>query len=204
VIQWNQKKRTCKAPGCKCRFLAEKQHVWWCSPDCGTQIALAKLAKAREAKAKKERAEHRARKNALQRPRDVKASTQDDFNAMIRERDHDQPCPSCGRFDHQIPEHHTGGKWDCGHFLSRGSHPELAFEPLNAHKQCKQCNRDKSSNAGKYRLGLIERIGLEAVEWLEGPHEPKRYTVEQLREMAANFRAERRRMKREREQRGMV
>lgn len=199
MIQWKPKKRQCKAPGCRKRFLAQKPIEWWCSPDCGAQVALAKLAKKREAQAKKARAENRVRKKALERKKDVLPKTQADFNALVRERDYHEPCISCGRFDHEIPEHHTGGKWDCGHFLSVGSHPELRLEPLNAHKQCKQCNRDKSGNAGKYRLNLIERIGLQAVEWLEGPHEPKRYTVEQLRDMGAAFRAEKRRLQRLRE-----
>lgn len=202
MITFQPKRRNCKV--CKTRFFAEKEHIWWCSPECGTQLALAKIAKKRAQQAKKERAEHRERKKAIERPRDVRPKTQDDFNDWVRERDFDEPCISCGRFDHEIPEHHTGGKWDCGHYLSRGSHPELAFEPLNAHKQCKQCNRDKSGNAGKYRLGLIKRYGTETVEWLEGQHDPKRYTVEQLRTMAAGYRAERRRLKRAREQRGMV
>jgi len=28
---------------------------------------------------------------------------------------------------------------------------------------------------------LIEKIGLERVEWLEGPHEPKKYTIDELK-----------------------
>jgi len=209
-LQGKHKERKCCARGCRnlAKYLGPrnglKKQLAWCSDECGERLAIAALAKKRAEDAKAERAEHMERKKAIERKKDVMPKTQADFNAMIRERDHDEACISCGRFDHQIPEHHTGGKWDCGHYLSVGSHRELRFEPLNTHKQCKQCNRDKSGNAGKYRRGLIERIGLKMVEWLEGPHEPKRYTVEQLREMGETFRAARRRMKREREQRGMV
>ena len=35
----------------------------------------------------------------------------------------------------------------------------------------------------------------EAVEWLEGPHEPKKYTVEELKAMAAGYRAKTRELK---------
>lgn len=176
-----------------------KKQLCWCSDECGERLAIDALAKKRAQEAKVARAAHRERKKAIQRPRDVRPGTQDDFNIMIRERDFFEPCISCSRYDHEIPEHHTGGKWDCGHFLTRGAHPELAFEPLNAHKQCKHCNRDRSGNATRYEENLIKRIGADKVAWLKGPHEPKKYTVEQLREMAATYRAEKRRMQRERE-----
>jgi hypothetical protein len=54
----------------------------------------------------------------------------------------------------------------------------------------------KSGNLLGYRPRLIEKIGIEAVEWLEGPHEPKRYTVEQLKAMTAEYRAKTRELKR--------
>jgi hypothetical protein len=39
-----------------------------------------------------------------------------------------------------------------------------------------------------YRLGLIRRIGLEAVERLEGPHEPRKYSIDELREIRDTYR----------------
>ena len=38
-----------------------------------------------------------------------------------------------------------------------------------------------------YRAGLIERIGIEAVESLEGQHEPMKYTIAELTEIKARY-----------------
>jgi hypothetical protein len=40
-----------------------------------------------------------------------------------------------------------------------------------------------------YRPELIRRIGLANVEWLEGPHEPAKYTIDELREIKTGFNA---------------
>ena len=41
-----------------------------------------------------------------------------------------------------------------------------------------------------YRVNLIERIGLDRVEWLEGPHAPLKMTAEALRALRDEYRAE--------------
>jgi hypothetical protein len=46
-----------------------------------------------------------------------------------------------------------------------------------------------------YRIALVKRIGAEAVDWLEGPHEAKKYTVEELKAMTADYRAKTRDLK---------
>jgi hypothetical protein len=40
-----------------------------------------------------------------------------------------------------------------------------------------------------YRLALIERIGLEAVERLEGPQPARKYTADDLKAMRDEYRA---------------
>jgi hypothetical protein len=124
------------------------------------------------------------------------------FNAFIRERDKYRQCISC---DSAGPgDTRAGGFWDCGHYRTIGAAPELRFHELNAHKQCKTCNSGvrrvgKSVRAvhdperyatirAAYRERLIQRIGLENVEWLEGPHEPKKYTVAELRDLCTFYR----------------
>lgn len=52
-----------------------------------------------------------------------------------------------------------------------------------------RCNRHLSGNVVEYRKGLIERIGIERVEWLEGPHPVPKWTVDDLREIARRFSA---------------
>ena len=109
------------------------------------------------------------------------------FNKFIRARDKDLPCISCGRVK---VEWTRGGEWDCGHYRSRGAMMELRFEELNAHKQCKSCNGGSAKYAKKgYTVGkeyterLTARIGEDKVAWLNGPHEPKKYTIEELKEL---------------------
>lgn len=111
------------------------------------------------------------------------------FNAWIRARDAGHACISCGRF-HQ-------GQLHAGHYRSVGSEPSLRFEPDNVHLQCQPCNTHLSGNLIPYRANLIKKVGLERVEWIEGPHEPKKYTLPEIQEMKAFYRAEVRRLKKE-------
>jgi len=91
-------------------------------------------------------------------------------NAVIRERDKNEPCISCGRYHN--------GKWNAGHYISRGASPALRYHPDNIHRQCEPCNTSKSGNQIEYRKRLIPKIGIERVEWLEGPHELPRWRKE--------------------------
>ena len=76
-----------------------------------------------------------------------------------------------------------------------GAAPELRFNLLNIHKQCAPCNNHKSGNAIEYRIRLVAKIGLDAVEWLEGKHEPLKLTVDEIKAMLAEFRAKVRELK---------
>lgn len=100
-------------------------------------------------------------------------------NAYIRERDAGQPCISCGK--------NSGAKMNAGHYLTAGGHPELRFEEDNIHLQCEWCNSYLSGNIARYRINLIKKIGLERVEWLEGPHEPANRTIDDLIETRDRF-----------------
>ena len=103
------------------------------------------------------------------------------FNAWIRERDKDRPCISCGRF-------HVGS-WDAGHYLTTGARPELRFDEANVHRQCVPCNQHLHGNLVMYRVGLLGRIGLAELTRLEGPHPPRRYRVDDLKAIRADYRA---------------
>ena len=99
---------------------------------------------------------------------------------FIRLRDADQPCISCGRF-HQ-------GAYDAGHYRSVGAAPEIRFHEDNCHRQCVPCNQHKSGNAVEYRIRLAQRIGKDRVEWLEGPHEPRKYSIEDAKRIRDEYR----------------
>lgn len=118
---------------------------------------------------------------------DLTKKAQREFNAFIRLRDHDKPCISCGEFNPGGDA--RGGKWDCGHYRSVGSAPELRFEEINAHRQCKRCNSYLGGNVVEYRKGLELRIGTESLAWLEGNHELPQRTHAELRDIAEHYKA---------------
>jgi len=74
-----------------------------------------------------------------------------------------------------------------GHYRSVGAHPELRFEPDNCHAQCAQCNNFMSGNLLNYRANLLNKIGQERVEWLEGPHKKSKLSIPELKELLAHY-----------------
>jgi len=129
--------------------------------------------------------EHKATTRAMKKAMNDKdrgywiKKAQTAFNAYVRERDKGLPCISCGL-------HHTG-QYHAGHYLSTGAHPELRFHPLNNNKQCAPCNNHLSGNQIRYRARLIEKIGLSAVEWLEGAHNAQKWTIDDLKEIEHHY-----------------
>ncbi|MFP5499771.1 MAG: recombination protein NinG, partial [Gammaproteobacteria bacterium] len=90
----------------------------------------------------------------------------------------------------------SGNAVDAGHYRSVGSAPHLRFDERNCHAQSKQDNRFLSGNAVDYRIGLIARIGQEAVDALEADQSVRKYTVEQIKGIKAYYRAKTRKLKR--------
>lgn len=181
-----RRKKRCKV--CQAMFTPARNFQAVCGEiACAIAHAPANQMRARKALADVERKEIQVRKEKLKSRADHLKDTQRAFNAWIRERDADLPCISCGR--------HHQGKYDAGHYRTVGSSPALRFEPLNCAKQCVPCNQHKSGNVVSYRIELVKRIGAEAVEWLEGPHEPKKYMIEELKAMTAEYRAKTRELK---------
>lgn len=175
------KQKTCKACGGKFRPSLSTQKA--CSVKCALVLAKqpANLKVARKAIDQRERSEIKVRKEKLKSRSDYVREAQQAFNAWVRLRDADQPCISCGR--------HHQGKYDAGHYRTTAACPELRFDPLNVHKQCSPCNTQLSGNIVEYRLELIRRIGQEKVDWIEGPHQAQRYTIEDLKAIKAECRA---------------
>lgn len=169
--------RTCRAP-----FVPSQTFQTWCSPECGLVIARAKQDKERKALAQVERKAIKAAKERIKSRGDYLREAQTAFNAWVRERDAGLPCISCGTT--------ADVQYAAGHYRTTQAAPELRFEPLNVHRQCnRNCNMGKSGNIIEYRVGLVAKIGADAVAWLEGPHEPKRYSIEDLKAIAAEYRA---------------
>lgn len=183
-----RKQKTCANPECATKFVPQRLGQKVCGPRCGIAIAPVNDKVVRKALAEIERSEIKVRKEKLKTRADHMKDTQVAFNAWVRARDAEQPCISCGRF-HQ-------GKNDAGHYRTVASAPELRFEPLNCHLQCSPCNTHKSGDIVNYRISLVQRIGADKVEWLEGPHEPKKYTIDDLKALTAHYRELTRELKR--------
>ncbi|WP_281686751.1 recombination protein NinG [Pseudomonas citronellolis] len=173
------RKKTCKA--CRETFVPDRSLQSVCSPKCGLALVVANREKERKSFQQRERREIRVRKEQLKSRAEHLREAQAAFNEFIRLRDADQPCISCGRYH--------DGQYHAGHYRTVGAHPELRFEPLNVHKQCAPCNNHKSGDIVNYRINLVQRIGADKVEWLEGPHEPQKLDIEAIKQIKAHYRA---------------
>lgn len=180
------KPKRCKQ--CGKDFIPMRSTAIACSYSCATEWVNARnqKLKAQKAKleAKVERQLTKERKEKLKTRNDYIKECQVAFNAYIRERDKNQPCICCGK---PLGESQVGGGYDAGHYRSTGSAPHLRFHEDNCHAQRKHCNNWKAGNAVDYRLGLIKRIGLERVEALEADNEPRKWTIDELKQIKQNY-----------------
>jgi len=113
--------------------------------------------------------------------------TQVVFNRYIRERDKGLGCISCGKHAHMMGGSGLGGVFDAGHYKSVGSSPELRFETKNVNGQCRDCNGFKGGMPKEYAKGIVARYGQDRLEWLEGHHEAKHYTIEDLEQIRKHY-----------------
>ncbi|MDN4684147.1 recombination protein NinG [Pseudomonas aeruginosa] len=185
----SSKPRKCKNPACGKEFIPQRLGQCVCSPACALSIKDKHAKPARKAIADRERREIKVRKEKLKSRAEHLKECQAIFNQYIRLRDADKPCVSCGR------PATWDGQWHASHYRSVGSTPALRFNPLNVHRACSICNSHLSGNIMGYRPELVRRIGEEAVLALEGPHEPLKLTIEDIKALKAKFRARVRELK---------
>jgi hypothetical protein len=168
--------KTCKH--CPRQFIPRSSFATCCSQRCAMKEV--------KAKDKAEREQLKARKEAIKTIPDLIKEAQREFNAFCRERDRQAGyrCISSGRWLDW-----SGNGVDAGHYRSVGSAPHLRFDERNCHAQSKHDNQWKSGNAVDYRIGLIGRIGLEAVEALEADNRIHKWTREELIAIRATYKA---------------
>jgi len=168
---------------CKnCKEVFEPKWFNWkfCDKDLCHNLGVKDLVKKeREKKAKQERKETKKAKEALLTHRDYLKLFQTVFNTYIRERDKDLPCISCGKNNEK--------QFHAGHYRSVGSCPELRFEELNVWRQCATCNTYLHGNLIEYRKELINRIGVEKVEWLEGYQPSNKMLISEIKEKIKEY-----------------
>ena len=177
--------KKCKAKGCGVVFTPSRSFVSWCSPDCGHIIAMEKREQAEQRKRSEERKADRAKREKLKTRSDWIKEAQREFNRYIRLRDASKSCICCGK---PLGDADVGGGYDAGHYRSIGSAPHLRFNEDNCHAQRKVCNRYGSGRAVDYRIGLIARLGIEAVERIEAIQSPAHYTIEDLKQIRDTYR----------------
>lgn len=174
------KQHKCKECGAYYVKFQSTQQV--CSVKCAMAMGKRKAEQKRKLADKAERKARKARLEKLKSRRDYEKDLQKEFNKFIRLRDRDLPCISCGRY-HQ-------GQWHAGHYKTVGGNPELRFNEDNVHRQCSVCNNHLHGNIVNYRVNLIEKIGLERVEFLERKdHPPLKLTIDQIKDLIKVYRA---------------
>jgi len=168
---------------CKnCKEVFEPKWFNWkfCDKDLCHNLGVKELVKKeREKKAKQERKETKKAKEALLTHKDYLKLFQKVFNTYIRLRDKDLPCVSCGKNNEK--------QFHAGHYRSVGSCPELRFEELNVWRQCATCNTYLHGNLIEYRKELINRIGVEKVEWLEGYQPSNKMLISEIKEKIKEY-----------------
>jgi hypothetical protein len=162
--------KKCKA--CGISYITTRPLQKACSLPCAIKLGKQKTAQDEK---KQDRIKRESLKTRSQWIKDAQAA----FNQYIRARDAYEPCISC--------QQSSGAKMNAGHYLSTGARPELRFNELNCHKQCEKCNSWLSGNAVMYRKNLLNKIGVKAVEALEGNHEPKHYSIEDLKAIKREY-----------------
>jgi hypothetical protein len=169
-----------KCGQCGERFQPRNSMTRWCSTECGAALGLARLEKAKEKAAHADRTSTRAQLEALKTVPILKREAQQAFNAFIRARDRGAgwACICCGK---PLQWDVRGGAVDAGHYRSTGSADNLRFNEANVHAQRSDCNRFGAGRAVDYRIGLVVRIGLEAVEALEACNAPIKWSRDELR-----------------------
>jgi len=168
---------------CGERKPAETMHIVGCQAFCNVDHWIENQVKNKDKLVKQgqkiQRAETKKKKESIKTRAQWLKDAQCWFNRYIRLRDKGDPCISCGR--------HHQGQYHAGHYLSVGANPELRFIEINNHKQCAPCNNHLSGNIANYRPSLIRKIGLEKVEWLEGPHEPAKHTIDDCKKIIKTY-----------------
>lgn len=150
-----------------------------CSVACA--ILFAKTPKGADHRMKAIRKETRAMLEKIKTKAQWAKEAQTAFNKFIRLRDSGRPCISCDKPDNGSHQRHAS------HLRSVGACGALRFDELNVHASCATCNSVKSGNLLEYRIRLVVKLSQQQVDWLEGPHEAKRYRIEDYKEIKAHY-----------------
>lgn len=171
--------KTCKY--CKEKFTPIQNLQYLCLPpkECSWKY----IALMRDKKIKKDNANWKKNeKEKVKKLSVYEAEARKVFQAWVRKRDELLPCISCGK---------TSDRYDGGHYFDAGVYSGLIFNEWNVNKQCSYfCNKMNHGNKPNYRIGLVKKIGLENVMWLEENKDRLRnykYTKDELIEIKERY-----------------
>lgn len=100
------------------------------------------------------------------------------FNAYIRKRDNGLPCISCGRVR----------ELQAGHYVPQKNSSFLRLNEWNVNGECAGCNGFDEFHLIGYRKRLIDKIGLNAVKYLEANQRTiKKWSREELNEIINQY-----------------
>lgn len=100
------------------------------------------------------------------------------FNAYIRSRDEGLPCISCGKYN----------TLQAGHYVPQKGGSYLRFHEWNVNGECQGCNGFDQFHLIGYRRNLVNKIGEDAVKWLEeNRHTVKKWTRQELEQIIEKY-----------------
>ena len=145
-----------------------------CTPFCALTFARSVNGKAAKVAAVKDRKADKAKREQQKKPSQLETECRAVVQKIARIRDRNDGCISC-----HMPADYTG-MWHGSHFRPAGNNAAVQFNLWNIHKSCAQCNLFKSGNLSAYRPRLVEKIGIERVEWLESQNQTVKTNVAYL------------------------
>lgn len=184
--QIGKKKAKCKV--CKTPFTRTKPFETWCSPDCGYKLAveLTEKKKAKEKLAKKrERIKAKKEFKERDRPHQVKLTQVVVNKYVVYVQEAGKGCYTCDN-PLLISGEGKGGLIDCGHWLTRGAHPEKARDTRHMRRQCIRCNRYNGGRPEVFEANLRKELGDDVVDEIRS-YKPGKATCEDLIEMRKHY-----------------
>lgn len=173
-------KKLPKCGFCKKEFKPFKPLQMTCSAQCFYDLGMKKKAELDDKKNKEWKTKAKIK---LKKLSDYEEDAKKIFQAWVRKRDQLLPCISCGKYNCK--------DWAGGHYFDAGVYSGLIFNEWNVNKQCNShCNMFLGGNKPNYRIGLVKKIGIEKVVWLEENKDRLRsykYTKEELIEIKEKY-----------------
>ncbi len=150
-------------------------NAYYCDRECIVRYGMANKEKGKRIKHREQKREYVANKLTTR-----KRAAKEACHLYIRTRDKGKPCICCGE--------PLGDSFHAGHFWESGNFSFIRFNEDNIHGQKESCNTYKGGDSGFYRQNLIERIGLERVQYLDDNRSNKtKLTADDYREIEAEY-----------------